>query len=568
MKTLFPLIKSALALTALGFAIVAQYLHTYYHADLVAIVLFVIALGLWLACIASSSVTLPFRLREPIAAGAPNRHVSMVLAVSTVILALFAFFFASGNQFTVDNLMAWIGSIVAFLAISPDADVPERLAWMRTETDSIGRSLMRAAIVFVIMAIGAIFCFYNLDTVPSKTDARHSERLVAIDNVINANTAPIYFTEIPGGEPLQIYLTAALTKLNEVDVDALMLRTLTALVGILVIPLTFLLARELFNSELALIAAFLVAISKWNFALARMGLPFVFATVFVAATMFFLIRAFKYKNRDDFLAAGISLGVGLFGYSAFRIVPLFVLGVVLVQLLRVILARDEVERFVKNSALMFGIALLISIPILRFAIEQPKEFVAPVAYLVLDDPSNDDNPIINLGSNMVNTAAMFNWTGDTNPYDSVPNDPAFDYLTGAAFLLGAVYCWYRLVRFREPVYAFLLAGLAVMLMPSLLNVAHPSENPNLTRAAGAIPFAIIIAALPLAWLVQSIRDAFSNSMASRAGAIIILLVLLLISARANFLRYFNDYAPSNTIVSVSPMLDQFQIPPGTHLPVP
>lgn len=564
MNNIFPLIKSALALCALGFAIVGQYLHTYYQADLVALVLFGFALLLWLSSIVSNSVTLAIRSREPIAAGAPDRHVSMVLVVSAIILALFAFFFSSANQFTVDNLMAWIGSIVAFLAISFDADVPERLAWMRTETESIGRLLFRAALVFGIMFISAFLCFYNLDSVPSKTDGRHSDRLLAVDNVINANYAPIYFNQVPGGEPLQLYLTAALTKLTNVDVDLMMLRLLTALVGVLLVPLTFLLARELFNSELALIAAFLVGISKWNITLARMGLPFIFAPIFVAGTMLFLIRAFKYKNRDDFLATGIFLGVGLYGYSAFRIVPLLVLTFVFFQLIRVIRARDEVARFVKNSALMFALALLIAVPILRYAIDQPKQFATPITYMVDSAPPSVTSSITNLGSNFIDAAAMFNWAGDRNSYDAAPNDPAFDYVTGAAFLLGIVYALYRLIRFREPVYAFILVGLAVMVLPSALNVAHPLENPSLTRASGAIPFAIIIAVLPLAWIVQSIRDAFSNAIFSRVVAMVILVVLLFVSLRANYLRYFNDYAPNNRITGIAPTQNQFPFPNSTR----
>ena len=541
MNTFFPLLKSALAFAAILLAAVGQYLHTYYHADLIALVLLSIAVVLWIFVVGSSAFAIVIHPREPAPSNEPHHPIPIILAISAIVLTVFTFFYASGNQLSVDNLLAWSGSLVAFLYLWLDLNPAAWRAWLRKPINSAGAIILQTAILGGIVLIGAFFCLYQLESVPATVDTQHTDRVLAIDNVVNASYAPIFFDQIPGGEPLEFYLTAAFAKVTDIPVDLLMLKLFSAAMGILLIPLVYLLARELFGGNVALIAAFLMAISKWNVSIARMGLQFGLAPVFTTATMIFLFRAFSHQRRNDFLAAGIFLGTGVYGYSAFRIVPFLVLAFVILWPV----FDTAIRSYVANCALMFALALVIAIPLLRYATEQPKQILAPMAYLIDPGTSDAASPALTLGSNLVGAAAMFNWTGNANPFNTAPNDPALDDVTGALFLLGVAYALYRLVRFRESIYAFLLIGLAILVLPSALNVAHPAENPSIVYAAGALPFAIVIAALPLAWIAQSIRTALSDSAVSRIVAVIVVSILLLISMRANFLRYFDDYASVN-----------------------
>ena len=276
--------------------------------------------------------------------------------------------------------------------------------------------------------------------------------------------------------------------------------------------------------------------------LARAGFHFIFAPVFVAATMLLLARAFKSHTRNDFLLAGFFLGAGVYGYSAFRIVPILVLLFAILWLVRVIQLRANIGQYLVNCGVMFAMAIIIVMPLVRYAIEKPAPIVTPMTDLIRTETNIAENPIKTLGMNLLSAATMFNWTADPNPLNAVPNDPALDYVTGALFLLGVVYALSALARFRQASYAFLLLGLGVLILPSAIDLAHPLANPSITRASGAMPFVFIFAALPLAWLSQTIRALISNLIVSHAITIAILLLLLGVGLRANYLRYFHDYA--------------------------
>lgn len=543
MNTLRYLIQAAFVIVAILLAAAGQYLHTFYYIDLLALAFFIIALVVWIVALASSRVSIDAKFDEATYASGQTRPISKPLVASAVALALLTLFFSSGNQFSLDNLIAWTGSVVAILYIFWEPGTVDWPARLREHLAHSPAMLTRAALLAAILLIGAVFYFYNFDD-PSQANSHHDAKVNAVNAVLKSNDAPIFFDYVPGGEPLEIYLAAWCAKVFNLNVDPLLLEHITMLSGWLLISLTFLLARELFGTDSALIAAFLIAISKWNVTMARMGLQFVFAPIFIALVMLFLVRGFKHERRNDFLLAGFFLGAGVYGYSAFRIAPFLVLTLVVLWFLRVLFQpeRAQIGRSVVNSILMFIVALVVAMPLLRFATEQPKQIATPIVYLIGNDATNVGNPVAPFASNLVGAATMFNWTGDANRLNAVSNDPALDYVTGALFLLGVVFALYRTIRHRESIYVILLLGLTTLVLPSALSIAHPLENPSIVRAAGAIPFVFIIAALPIAWLLQFIKT--SNATLGRIVVMVVLLFLLVVSIRANFLRYYHDYAPT------------------------
>jgi len=99
--------------------------------------------------------------------------------------------------------------------------------------------------------------------------------------------------------------------------------------------------------------------------------------------------------------------------------------------------------------------------------------------------------------------------------------------------------FYRIARHREMTYAHVLVSLFIMLMPSALSIAFPIENPGNIRALGALPFAMILAALPLAFVwrrIAAVPGAFARAHA--VGVVVVILGLILF---ANYRRYFTQY---------------------------
>jgi hypothetical protein len=98
---------------------------------------------------------------------------------------------------------------------------------------------------------------------------------------------------------------------------------------------------------------------------------------------------------------------------------------------------------------------------------------------------------------------MFNWNNGGIWVHSVPNRPALDVVTGALFLTGVLLILVRYAQKRRWLDVLLLASIPILLLPSILSLAFPDENPSLNRTAGALVPAFLMAALALDGLIEA-----------------------------------------------------------------
>lgn len=542
------IIPPTLAFAAMAFAAVAQNLHTHRQADDAARVLFVVALGVWLFALFGAPSAVNTRLNATPDAEEKPRPVPRAFVVSAFALAALTFLFSSGNAFNADNVLAWFLSIAVFLYAfwvpekSWDVWRARLVSARQIFVEGVRISPTMVALVGVTL-VGVVFYYHHLDGTPAEMTSDHAEKLLDVNDVVNGGLTPIFFERNTGREPLQFYLTAAFIQLTQHPIDHMALKLITALMGVLVIPFTFLLARELFDDKVALFAALFVAISKWPLTIARMGLRFPFTPVFVAPTMYFLFRALKYGRRNDFLLAGLFLGLGLLGYNAFRLAPVLVVAIIVWWWWTQRMTWAQTKRLIVNSALMFTLALFVVMPLVRYMTERPEMVWYRAATRLVGEHQTTitGDPLEVFANNLVTAALMFNWTSDAAWPNSLPNDPALDYVSGGLFVLGVAYAFYRLVRYRENVYAFVLGGIVIMLLPSALALAFPNENPSVVRAGGAIPFVFIVVALPLAWWWRITHDTLAAFRWGQVARVAVLVLLLALIGRANYLRYFVDF---------------------------
>ena len=95
--------------------------------------------------------------------------------------------------------------------------------------------------------------------------------------------------------------------------------------------------------------------------------------------------------------------------------------------------------------------------------------------------------------NLRNSLTMFAWdNGETWPI-SIPHRPLLDVVTSALFHLGVVLVIIRYIRQRHWFDIFTLISIPVLMMPSILSLAFPGENPSINRSAAAmIPVFLIV----------------------------------------------------------------------------
>ncbi|MDX1688715.1 MAG: hypothetical protein R3248_12085, partial [Candidatus Promineifilaceae bacterium] len=136
---------------------------------------------------------------------------------------------------------------------------------------------------------------------------------------------------------------------------------------------------------------------------------------------------------------------------------------------------------------------------------------------------------------------MFNYRGDVVPANTIPEAPELGLVSGALFVPGVVYLIWRVFRHRETSGLTTTIAFFVMLLPSILSLAFPEENPSVVRAGGAVPIVMIIAALPLAAMWQRLSTPGDGRPFVRGVRSGLLAVLLVVAVVQNFHWYFVAY---------------------------
>jgi len=122
--------------------------------------------------------------------------------------------------------------------------------------------------------------------------------------------------------PLQFYPTVV--SIFVFGFDAFAIRFVPALLGVLIVLLTFLLARFLFNDFVALLSAFLVAVSPFHITYSRLGFGIFQLTFFFTLGLYLFLRGLKGNGRLMVLG-GFCFGLTFFSYYLAHVFVVFFL---------------------------------------------------------------------------------------------------------------------------------------------------------------------------------------------------------------------------------------------------
>jgi hypothetical protein len=140
-------------------------------------------------------------------------------------------------------------------------------------------------------------------------------------------------------------------------------------------------------------------------------------------------------------------------------------------------------------------SLIMFLPLLRYLTEEPLNFgFRALSRLGLAGTQYADSVWIIFITNLYRGLLMFNWDDGNTWVNSIPNRPALDVVTAALFVIGIILLAVRYLQKWDWRDLFLLLSMPVLLLPSVLSLAFPVENPALNRAGGAAVAAILISA--------------------------------------------------------------------------
>jgi DNA-binding beta-propeller fold protein YncE len=191
--------------------------------------------------------------------------------------------------------------------------------------------------------------------------------------------------------------------------------------------------------------------------------------------------------------------------------------------------------------LVFVLAAVMAFaPLGAYFLRFPKDFTARTSQASVSLDIQREGSYEPLRQNIKKSLLMFNYRGDPRPRHNLPQEPMLDFGTAMLFLLGVGYSFRH---WKQSRHFLLLMWLLLGLVPGILSLAD--SNPHSLRTIISLPAVFLLAtvAADRAWeaVAQGLRG---QAFPIRAALVVILLLLI---GRANYVTYFNQQAQNESV---------------------
>ncbi len=460
------------------------------------------------------------------------------------LFSVISFLTLRGNRFTVLNVTFWLVSTVCIIRafwISRNgiSRLFETLYTYLKRSDWSLRIRRDHLLFVIVILISMYFRTYMMNATPPEMISDHAEKLLDVMDVLNGNTA-IFFLRNTGREALQFYLIALTTKLFGTGISFTSMKIGTIACGLLTLPYIYWLGKEVGNRHIGLYAMAFAGIAYWPNIISRIALRYTLYPLFVAPALYYLIRGLRRSNRNDIILSGLALGIGLHSYTPIRILPFGIaLAIGLYLLHKQPLGQKRV--IPRHFFILVAVAFVLFLPLLSFAVDNPDVFFYRAFTRVGDWERPLPGPVWQIFlKNLWNALRMFGWDNGGIWTVSVPHRPALDFVSSALFHLGVAILLLRYFVKRFWYDLFLLVTIPILMLPSILSLAFPDENPVLSRTSGALVPVFVIIGIAL----ESILSGIGSKMGQfykRFTIIVIGVVLFGLASLQNHDLVFNQY---------------------------
>lgn len=392
--------------------------------------------------------------------------------------------------------------------------------------------------LILIMLVASFFRLYGLDEIPPGLAGDTAYKGVAAQRVLEGEH-PIFFEERWGGvEPMYMYLLAVLFRVT--SATPLAIKALSAIIGIVTIPIYYLLVRKLLGSRtVALLASSWLTISYWHISYSRLGWEIILAPLFVIVTLYFFWRALRSGRWRDFLWTGLALGASLYTYQAMRFLPVLI---ALYVGYRILTDPAFWKAYGLKLTLSLLIALVVFAPLGAYFATHSDAFLRRAREVSIFNPEkNPEGPLRSFASSAVRILGMYNIQGDPLWRHNLSGRPAFDVLTSILFLIGLSI---SIAKFRDPAYLLLLFWLAVMSLPPILT--PPRDVPHFSRSIGALPAACIFPAIGVHGVWKWVKARQASPRVQRTFGLSVLALLSTV-ALLTYRDYFVIWANTDSL---------------------
>lgn len=382
-------------------------------------------------------------------------------------------------------------------------------------------------LVVAVLALAVFLRFYNLGGMPPGLHADEAANGLDEFRILEHGDLRPFYSGNGGREALFFYLQAASIYLFGNTIEAL--RYAPALIGSLAVLAMYAWGRSWFGKWVGVTAAYIMATTPWAINFSRDGFRACMVALFVPLTLFLMTRAIQTKKATWSIAAGVSLGLGFYTYIAWRLFPVALAAIAVYWLWR---KRKGVFEWSRVLAIGFVSMVVTLIPMIIYAAKYPADLFARSGGVSIFNPELNHGDLITTFATVAGqTALMFNVHGDNNYRHNLGGAPEFNIFIGIMFLLGLMLA---LIRVKQWKMFALLATFGAMLLPELLTA---EGIPHALRAIGALPAAVMFAALGIQYMLTVWRGVFPLNPAARTLGVGALVVLLGLSGYQGYVQY-------------------------------
>ncbi len=279
------------------------------------------------------------------------------------------------------------------------------------------------------------------------------------------------------------------------------MRLVSVLFGLGSVAAAFLFGRQLRGPRFGLLLAFLVAVMRWHVNFSRIAMTGIDAPFFEFLSLFFLTRLFQRGRLRDAMWAGLSLGLGLVFYTAFR---LYVVAIVVFVGVSVILWWPWLVSTFRNKGgwaqllrvlMLVVVVWLVAMPLVKFALDNPDAFWYRTNQISIFERRDQAVLTRAVAQTTAKHLLMFNYQGDRNGRHNLPGEPMLEPAMAVFFVLGI---GLALARPRYPANMYFLLLGPIALAGGIFSVDF--EAPQSLRSIAVIPAVIYFCGLSLAAL--------------------------------------------------------------------
>jgi hypothetical protein len=479
------------------------------------------------------------------------RRMAPFLALA-VVADVIAAAYAMTESRARDGLYLWIIALaVASVAVVAYWVAP-RLRSLRPlrYPPTIQRQRLAEIVVLAGIIVLALYLrLVDIGQIPAMINQDEGNDGIQAMAIADGSTKNVFMMGMGSMPRLTMAPAAIVMSLWKADLEGL--RASMALVGVLGLPVLYLLARLVLSVPFSLLATFILAVAPASIHWSRYGVPNIQAAVITVAFVLFLVRAVQRVSSSDALCAGVVGGLAVYSYHSNRVLAVITGAILLHALLR---DRAHWRDYVRLGLIILIVVLFVAAPQLAYYASNPQAiFGHTAAHVWLTDPgirasTNPADALPVLAGRMADRAFWgFNTYEDLSEHYT--NGRLLDPITGVLYLLGLAVCVRKLRDIRY--LALVITFLAFVTLLGALILVPPDSG----RMAGLLPIQCLMAGIALE-RIWGIANRAGRPAGVLAGLAVFALgpVLLL---GMNYDYYFNVYSPSRTYTDVRSHVARF-----------